>query len=140
MKKHLLIMDDDSSVRESLQKVLLDAGYEVTLARDGKDGLDKLYQGAFDLLLLDVEMPVHDGWEVLEFLETVNPMLPVIMITGMMDQMETTMLSGVSAVMEKPLDVAALLKKVGELAQQTPQQRACAAEMQPWVCVNKSRA
>lgn len=140
MKKRLLIMDDDSSVRDSLQKVLQDSGYDVMLAVDGKDGFAKLCEGAFDLLVLDVDMPGHDGWEVLEFLAMINPLLPVIMITGLMDQMETNVIPGVSALMEKPLDVPSMLGKVKELTEQTTLQRLRAAEMQPWICTNPPRS
>lgn len=140
MKKHLLIVDDDSSVRESLQRVLQDTGYDVTLAVDGEDGEAKLRAGKFDLLILDVNLPGRDGWDVLEFVSHSNPLLPVVMITGLIDQMETTIIPGVSAVLEKPLDVPTMLKRIEDVLNQTAEQRLearkASAEMEPWVRVS----
>lgn len=140
MKKHLLIVDDDASVRESLQRVLEETGYEVTVAVDGDDAESKLRAGKFDLLLLDVNLPGRDGWDVLEFVSQFNPLLPVMMVTGLVDQMATTMIPGVSALMGKPVDVAQMLKKIEDLLNQPEEERLRAAnaakESEPWVRIS----
>src|SRR3954453_7533264 len=83
MTKNLIVVDDDASVRESLRKVLEDAGYAVTLAADGKAAEPMLDNPKLDLLILDLNMPYRDGWDVLEDVSSNFPLLPVIIITGM---------------------------------------------------------
>ncbi len=60
-QKKLLIVEDDKDTREIYEEVLKDAGYDVTTAVDGEDGLGKATQGGFALILLDVMMPKIDG-------------------------------------------------------------------------------
>ena len=59
---HILVVDDSLNTRE-IEKDLLEAwGYQVTLAEDGQDGLNKARSGSFDAILTDVEMPIMDGF------------------------------------------------------------------------------
>jgi CheY-like chemotaxis protein len=61
--KRILLVEDDSALRETLAEVLTDLGYQVTCAGNGQEALDQLGQGAPpDLILLDLVMPVMDGW------------------------------------------------------------------------------
>lgn len=65
MGNRLLIVDDDLYIRELYQEVLTDAGYIVETAKDGIDGLNKIKEGGFSIILLDVMMPQLDGIQVL---------------------------------------------------------------------------
>ena len=58
MKKRILVVDDDPQIRESLRKVLRAEGYEVVLAADGQQGIERFDTERMDLLLLDLNMPV----------------------------------------------------------------------------------
>ena len=80
----LLVVDDNSVNRIMLSRYITRLGYRATLAENGRQALDKLQGEPFDLVLLDVEMPAMDGYQVLEHLKT-NPRLrdiPVIMISA----------------------------------------------------------
>jgi two-component system cell cycle response regulator len=80
----LLVVDDNSMNRIMLSRYIAKLGYQATLAENGRQALEKLQCEPFDLVLLDVEMPEMDGYEVLEHLRA-NPRLrdiPVIMISA----------------------------------------------------------
>ena len=66
MKKRILVVDDDPQIRASLRKVLRAEGYEVVLAADGQQGVEKFNAERIDLLLLDLNMPVKSGWDTFE--------------------------------------------------------------------------
>lgn len=63
MQKKIMIVDDETNIRFVLRKMLEKDGYEVIEARNGKEGLELLARERPDLILLDVMMPVMDGWE-----------------------------------------------------------------------------
>jgi DNA-binding response OmpR family regulator len=83
-KKRILLVDDDRSVVRILQLVLQREGYEVLVAYDGPEGLHQAWQEKPDLVVLDVEMPSMDGYEVCRRLhmreETTS--VPVLMLTS----------------------------------------------------------
>ena len=65
----ILVVDDDQVVRDVVSDALIDAGYAVAQARDGFDALDQLREHPPDAILLDLMMPVMDGWMFLEALQ-----------------------------------------------------------------------
>ena len=77
----VLIVEDDPNIRELLQMYLEKDGYAVTLATDGGQGLDKFRSIKPDLVLLDVMMPVMDGWAVCKAIRAEGN-TPVIMLTA----------------------------------------------------------
>lgn len=79
----LLLCDDSSVERTALAAFLRQAGYLVDEASDGESAILHLKNRAVDLLLLDLNMPDTDGFDVLAFLQKVHPDLPVILISGM---------------------------------------------------------
>jgi CheY-like chemotaxis protein len=115
MKEKILVVDDDASVRESLGKVLADAGYEVALAADGREAVEQFEHGHVDLLLLDISLPVKNGWDAFERITNEAPVLPIIIITGQANQHDMAVAAGVGAIMEKPLEVTGLLNTLQEL-------------------------
>ena len=115
MSKKILLVDDECSILEALSKVLGAEYYEVVLAENGKDAVEKLAAGPIDLVLLDLGLPVKDGWATLEWLARINPLLPVIIITGRSEQRTLAEKAGADALMEKPLDVPLLLRTIREL-------------------------
>jgi DNA-binding response OmpR family regulator len=121
MKKHILIVDDDGSVRSSLQKILADGGYDVTTVAEGESAQDKFAKA--DLLILDLNLPTQDGWDILGHVNSGYPLLPVIVITGLADQLDERTIPGASAFLEKPIEVPALLKTIEFLLSRTPEQR-----------------
>ncbi len=115
MKQRVLIVDDDAAVRESIRKVLKGAGYEVKTAADAGEVTVKFVPEEIDLVLLDLNLRSCSGWDVFERLTTQHPALPVIIITGMPSQYQTALAAGVGALIEKPIEVPALLKTMDEL-------------------------
>jgi len=77
----LLLIEDDANLVEALKLYLQTAGYEVTAAADGREGLQKLFVERPDLILLDIMMPRLDGWEVCSRIREVSS-VPIIMLTA----------------------------------------------------------
>ena len=65
--------------------------------------------------MLDLNMPVKSGWDTFEGLTTVNPFLPIVIITARADAHSEAATRGIAALMQKPLDIPALLKKMRDL-------------------------
>jgi len=123
MKKNVLIADDDLSVRKSLGKVLKDVGYNVIEAADGAKAVEQFEAGQVDLLLLDIDLPIKDGWDVFRSITRQAPAFPIIIITGKDNQYDTAVAAGVGILMEKPLDVTELLKTIQEVLAESREAR-----------------
>lgn len=123
MKKNVLVVDDDASVRKSLGKVLSGTGYCVLEAKDGPEAIKLFETRPIDLVLLDIGLPVESGWDVFERITSQAPILPIIIITGTANQRDTAIAAGVGALMEKPLDVSRLLKTMQELLVESKEAR-----------------
>ena len=82
---HILIIDDEASLRQTLARILQRAGYEVTTAANGKEGLSLVTEHPFDLLYLDIRMPDVSGLELLKTIHATFPDLPVILFTAQPD-------------------------------------------------------
>jgi CheY-like chemotaxis protein len=115
MKGKILVVDDDASVRISLRKVLADAGYEVVLAADDQEAMAHFERGNVDILLLDISLPVRNGWGAFERITNQAPVLPIIITTGQANRHDLAVAAGVGAMMEKPLDVTELLSTLQQL-------------------------
>ncbi|MDH5714968.1 MAG: sigma-54 dependent transcriptional regulator [Candidatus Aminicenantes bacterium] len=81
-KGRMLVIDDEPSMQEVLKKLLKDDGYEVTVASSGNEGLHKLEQSGYDLVICDVMMPDMNGLQTLEEIKKLEPEQMVIMITA----------------------------------------------------------
>jgi two-component system response regulator RegX3 len=110
-----LLVDDDASVRESVEKVLRGAGYEVVLAAGGLEAIAKFQAQSIDLILLDIGLPNLNGWEACRHLARERPNVPIILITGQAGQFKSALAAGAVALMEKPLDAHRLLEVVQEI-------------------------
>jgi len=82
MPASILIVDDESGIRESLGALLRDEGYEVATSASGEECVEELHQRLFDLILLDVWLPQMDGLKTLEAIQAREPTPVVIMISG----------------------------------------------------------
>ncbi len=123
VKKIILVVDDDEQIRKSLCKVLRSEGYEVVLAADGQEGIDQFDSKPIDLLLLDLNLPRKSGWDIFERITSMDPLLPIIIITGRENQYEMAAVAGAGALIEKPLDVRFLLQTITELLAEPPETR-----------------
>jgi two-component system nitrogen regulation response regulator NtrX len=114
MKPRILVIDDESAIRDSLKMILEYEGYEVQGAATGQDGLALADRDAADLVLLDIKMAGMDGLEVLQRLRATHEALPVIMISGhatVSTAVEATKL-GAFDFIEKPLSTERVLVSV----------------------------
>lgn len=85
-KQKILILEDDQYTRDVYQEVLTEAGYEVTTAVDGEEGLVKIREGSYSLILLDMMMPKLDGLGVLTSFKENPPKVsngPIILLTNL---------------------------------------------------------
>jgi len=110
----VLIIDDEAEIRESLQTLLELEGYEVETAANGEQGLAKLGERPFDLLLLDLALPDRNGIELLPDIRTLDPQISVIMITayGTVEDAVRAMQAGAANFLQKPWDNEKLLADV----------------------------
>jgi two-component system chemotaxis response regulator CheY len=110
----VLIVDDDPSVLEVLELALSDEGYEVVVARDGREALERALANRPDLMLVDLMMPVMDGWQFVRECRKHDECgnTPVIILSAARNVDETVRELGVQAVIPKPFNVDHLLDLV----------------------------
>ena len=85
MEGHILIIDDEASLRQTMARILQRAGYKVTTAADGKEGLALISEHPFDLVYSDIRMPDMNGLELLKIVHAKFPDLPVVLFTAQPD-------------------------------------------------------
>lgn len=112
----ILIIEDEVAIRRVLSRILSEESdtYQVEEAVDGQEGLEKIKNSDYDLVLCDIKMPKMDGVEVLEAAKKIKPEIPIVMISGHGD-METainTMRLGAFDYISKPPDLNRLLNTV----------------------------
>jgi DNA-binding response OmpR family regulator len=125
---HVLVVDDELDLTELVRINLEIAGYEVTTAADGARALEAIRERRPDVVLLDVMMPVLDGWGVLASLQADETLadLPVVMLTALSGERDVIRghLSGAVRYLTKPFDVRTLLDTITEaLLPATDEQR-----------------
>ena len=110
-RPRVLIIDDESAIRESLELLLEMEGFSVTTAPDGEQGLTTLESGTFDLVLLDLALPGQGGFEILQTIRARHANLPVVMITayGTVQNVVEAMRLGASNFVQKPWENEKLL-------------------------------
>ncbi|MGB5984658.1 MAG: response regulator, partial [Desulfobacterales bacterium] len=110
MTPKLLVVDDDAGHRQMLQTVLADQGYAIDTAADGHQALRAVTGGFFDLILMDLKMPGLSGIEALEKILTLNPKIPVIMMTAYASVTTAieALKKGAYDYLNKPLDIEEL--------------------------------
>jgi DNA-binding NtrC family response regulator len=121
--KRILVVDDDASVREMLTRVLRGEHYLASAVSGGEEALKAIAKTRLDLVLLDLSMPLRDGWETLEQLSAKDPLLPVIIITAQPNQFFKALAAGVGALLEKPLDFHRLIETIDELLREPMERR-----------------
>ncbi len=113
--KRILLVDDDPTVRGSLADLLVGEGYFIIPAENGQQALDLAGRFPFDLILLDLNMPVMNGWDTFGQLTADYPFIPIIIATGRPTQLFTAIGAEVGALLEKPIDIPTLLQTMEKL-------------------------
>jgi two-component system nitrogen regulation response regulator NtrX len=120
MPYRVLVIDDETAIREAIRMTLEYEGYKIDEARSGQDGIDKATKTAYDAILLDIKMPILDGIEVLENLREQKVQTPIVMVSGHGDvhtAVECTK-RGAFDFLEKPLNRDKLLLTVRNAVRQ----------------------
>lgn len=112
----ILLIEDEAAIRRVLIKILTEENdtYEVEEASDGLEGIEKIKDQDYDLVLCDIKMPKMDGVEVLEAIKKIKPEIPIVMISGHgdLDTAVNTMRLGAFDYISKPPDLNRLLNTV----------------------------
>lgn len=119
MTKRVLVADDEPNIVTSLEFLLEHNGYDVRVARDGQEVLDQLPEYRPDLILLDVMMPVRNGFEICQTIRA-NPEwqdMKIVMLTAKGRDIEATkgLALGADAYVTKPFSTKELVERVREL-------------------------
>lgn len=110
----ILVVEDDAAVRQGVVDALGFAGYEVIAAADGREGMERALKASYQLLLLDLVLPHHSGFEVLEALRKERPGQPVIILSARGEEADRVkgLTMGADDYVVKPFSVRELLARV----------------------------
>jgi len=81
-KARILVVEEKETLRNVLSEMLLSMGYGVTLASNGEEGLELFHKGSYDLALVDLSMPLMDGWTLARRIKEKSPHISVCLMTG----------------------------------------------------------
>ena len=115
MPRRILVIDDDLAILATVSDILYDEGYQVQTAMNGAEGLVALEQFGPELILLDMRMPVLDGWGFANALRERGVTIPIVVMTATQDARRWAREIGAAHVLAKPFDLMELLNVV-ELA------------------------
>ena len=128
------MIEDDEDLRETIEMILVSAGYEVTAAGEGRTGLELQRASPVDVVITDIFMPDQDGIETIQRLRREYPMIKIIAMSGggvfnkPTDYLTTARRLGAQQVLSKPFDADTLLDAVSAIlrpaSSHCPQSRA----------------
>ena len=122
MPKRILLVEDNEMNRDMLSRRLQKRGYDISIALDGQEGVDRASQELPDVILLDMSLPVMDGWEAARRLKagTATQNIPIIALTAhaMSDDRQKALDAGCDDFDTKPVDLARLIGKIEALVSQ----------------------
>jgi len=118
-KARILIIDDDETVRDLLNEVLIDAGHEVITAGHGRDGTQLFRNQPFDLVITDLAMPEISGWDVARSVKGEKPATLVALITGCGLETDDQKMKecDIDLLIRKPFQIKGIVKQIDELLQ-----------------------
>lgn len=110
----ILIAEDEVRLAAFLEKGLQKYGFVTAVAEDGQQALEMAKTGNFELLLLDLRLPLKDGWKVLEELRSQGQKFPIIVVTALNDEgtRHAVLLKGANDYLTKPFKFKDLLTRV----------------------------
>ena len=113
-KNQILIIDDDVLFAEGLSDVLIEKGYKTAVTYSGNGAFEAIKETDFEVILLDIKMPIMNGVQVYKRIKEMSPQTPVIMMTAfsMEDLVKDALKEGVYGVLYKPLDIDRIVKVI----------------------------
>ena len=114
MKNKILLLEDDLNLSETVAEYFDEQGFDVVCVYDGDDAISSIYENHFDLLLLDVNVPNKNGFDVLKEIRAQNNNVPAIFTTSLnsMNSLEEGYISGCDDYIRKPFELRELLFRV----------------------------
>ena len=114
IKPKILVVDDEKHIREILSETLEDEGMETNTCSNGAEALELLEKRRFDLILLDMKMPILDGLSLINTIKRKDLNIPIIVITGMAthEEIKDALSKGVYKCIKKPFHIKSLLKDI----------------------------
>ena len=121
MAPQIMVVDDEAGVRELVSDALRIAGFETLQANDGMSALTALRTAKPDLLIIDINMPLMDGFDLVERLRTQNDLTPVLMLSARSDRADITrgLSLGADDYVTKPFGLEELLLRVKAILRRT---------------------
>jgi putative nucleotidyltransferase with HDIG domain len=116
MSDRILVVDDDPFIRDIVTEVLQDAGFLVVAATNGKEALDQIARVRPQLVLLDLQMPDIDGWQVQAWMRRFEPDTPVVFMTAAPRARVEAEAHNAAGYLAKPFDLDRLLQTVARFA------------------------
>ncbi len=108
----ILVVDDEKHVREAISSWFFQRGFHVCAAENGKRAVDICEAETFDIILIDLEMPVMKGCEAIKVIRASRPELPIVVYSGYSPQMQDAADLGATRVLQKPLGLRELESEV----------------------------
>ena len=120
MPKNILVIDDESQIRNLLSEMLKKAGYSVIVAEDGKEGIKLYLENSIDLVITDIIMPDKEGLEIIRELKRNYPDVKIIAMSGggagtSEDYLSMAEKFGAQRILHKPFTMKDVLSAVSEL-------------------------
>ncbi|HVC33923.1 MAG TPA: response regulator [Chloroflexota bacterium] len=115
-KARVLVVDDDPSIREMLSDFLAMEGYEVETAADGSEGLRAVEESSPSVIVLDMRMPVLDGWGFARELRERGIKLPILVVTAAQSPRRWAEEIGADGYLAKPFDLIDLLTAIERIS------------------------
>lgn len=115
---NILVVEDDSDIRDLMTNILKDAGHQVILAKNGDEGIATYQQNQTDLVITDIMMPEKDGIETIRELKKINKEVKIIAITGYrgrFNRLPAAEFLGAQETLLKPFTKADLLSTIDRL-------------------------
>lgn len=124
MERKILVVDDDQELRENIGEILVDAGFAVTVAKNGEEALALMEHHPFDVVLLDLIMPTMDGREALPLIKRRRPQVKVIMMTAFatIESAVSLMRKGADDYLTKPFKIDELVTSVRRVLEEARMQ------------------
>jgi len=124
--ERVLVVEDDEDIRDVLQETLRRWGYDVVVAQDGKEGINKFRSHSFSLVITDIRMPAMDGLSMLKTIRSEDSKVPIIVITGYpsVDSAVESLVQGADHYIVKPINMDDLEAKIRKSFEKRKMQRA----------------
>lgn len=122
-KQRILVIEDDRRISDNLLKGLLKNGFLAEVAFDGRSGLHKAISQPFDLVILDINLPMMNGFDVCYAIRSHKPFLPILMLTamGLIEDKVEGLENGADDYIVKPFDIRELFARINALLRRTSQ-------------------